>query len=231
MCSKSRSGESTDVSRPRNSQVRRSCSSGWSRQRSSWRMSDLLAGKDLEQPADLLRVVAAVHRVGQLVQLNLSAVALRHSKLASQPGAKAVHRIAQRDQDSRLGGSLSEQGKRPVVVHVARGPLARLLAFGAWEVLVIALDEVVRHLAVPELVEVMKLLAQAADADDVRMLPDCPAPPPRRATALDADADEIGGPGLPVVGTARRRWHRCPTGYRPGRRILGRGVGRLGHAS
>ena len=93
----------------------------------------LLAGEELEHVAKLLEVEPAPGRVADRGQPHPVPLLLGHPLQPRGRGAVAGHRIAEHDQDAGLRGRLAQQGDRPEVGEIARGPLADQLSRGSRE--------------------------------------------------------------------------------------------------
>ena len=141
-----------------------------------------------EQAAQLRGVATALDRVGGD---RLDARVRRPAQPVRHARAEALDRVAEHDQQLRLGRGAREQPRRPEVVHVARRPLADDLARLAREQLVVGGDVGIAQLLRAEAVEEVQLLAPAARRPDLRV-PEQRLEPPRGAGALGPDADEVG---------------------------------------
>jgi hypothetical protein len=144
-----------------------------------------------EHALELRGVLAALDRVrGD----RLEPAAGRAAEPVGDAGAEALDRVAEHDQQLRVGRGAGDQPRGPEVVHVARRPLAGDLSGLAREARVVVGDVGVGQLLRAEAVEEVLLLALALRGADLRVAEER-LEPPGGAGALGADADEVGRSG------------------------------------
>ena len=152
---------------------------------------DPLAVVHREHALELRRVAAALGRV-RADRLHPRVGAAARAVRDARP--VALDRIAEHDQQLRVGRGAADQRRDPEVVHVARRPLAGDLARAARELLVVARDPRVGELAVANWSKKCCSLRPLRGPRICGMV-EQRLEPPRGARALGADADEVGRSG------------------------------------
>jgi hypothetical protein len=127
---------------------------------------------------------------GESVLIDVDRKCSSVAALMCKAGAESLDRVTEQDEETGLGGGLSEEGGDPRVLDVVGSPLTRKVAVGSREPTVIerAFGGTERADGVPP--EEVAFLVDVASAVDVRVGTDGVVPP-RRACLLGTDTYKV----------------------------------------